>query len=98
MTITGESHVLDVFTNGTVQDLSEMRDHVNDKFPASCKDWITGETLYGEITPLIMKMNQLRDWSHPLVQKLLQLGGNPSMVVNYYGKSCSALDIFGSPQ
>ena len=97
MTITGDSHVLDVITNGTVQELDEIVDHINDAFPASCEHWITKETMHGEITPLFMKMNQFRDWSHPLVQKLLQLGANPSMNINYYGRQCSALDIFGSP-
>jgi hypothetical protein len=96
MTITGDSHVLNVITNGTVQELDEIVDHVNDEFPASRVDSFTKETMHGKITPLFMKMNQFRDWSHPLVQKLLQLGANPSMSINYYGRQCSALDIFGS--
>jgi hypothetical protein len=92
MTIIGDHRVLNVFTNGTVQELDEMRDHVNDKFPA-----INRESVHGETTPLIMKMSQFSDWSHPMVKKLLQLGANPSMNINFYGSQCSALDIFGSP-
>lgn len=97
MPITAESPVLQTFTNGDVQALFERRDRVNDRFPASTEHPFTGATLHGDITPLIMKMNQYRDWNHPLVQELLRLGADPTMVIDYYGRPRSALDIFGPP-
>ena len=46
-----------------------------------------------EITPLIMVINQSANNCDEKVKKLIELGGDIYMKINYYGKQTSALDI-----
>ena len=46
-----------------------------------------------EITPLIMVINQSANNCDEKVKKLIELGGDINMKINYYGKQTSALDI-----
>ena len=46
-----------------------------------------------EITPLIMVINQSANNCDEKVKKLIELGGDIYMKINYYGKQTSASDI-----
>ncbi len=46
-----------------------------------------------EITPLIMVINQSANNCDEKVKKLIELGGDIFMKINYYGKQTSASDI-----
>ena len=94
MSISGDSLTLNTITNGVPEEMKSIPD-VNQRFSAKSQCPFTNKIHHGVITPLVMKMNQFRDWNHPTVHMLLCLGADPAMKIDYYGTRKSALDIFG---
>lgn len=93
--IQGQFELLDAITNfkNTVEQQNIIRLHSNHLFDVTL---ISDKTTVGQISPLVMKLNQYGDWNHPHVQQFLEFGANPNMQMNYYGRRCSAKDIFPS--
>lgn len=98
MPIDGDPDVLQAFTNGDPEAISSFAVNINDELSVTTQDRHTGKTKHGFITPLIMKMNQYRDWNHYLVQHMLALGADPKKKVDWFGTPSSAEYIFGSPE
>lgn len=46
-----------------------------------------------QITPLIMLINQNSNNCIDKINKLLELGADPDMIINYYGSKLNAFDI-----
>ena len=90
----GNSAILYMITNGGPDDMRSIP-NVNATFSATRTCPRTKKSKHGVVTPLVMKLNQFRNWKHPTVQMLLSLGADPTMQIDYYGTSKSALKIFG---
>ena len=79
---------IDVITNGNLEELGNISD------PNQIGQVVSSDgTIISNITPLIMIINQgARDYKSR-VDKLVEIGGNLDMVVDYYNTNTTARDL-----
>lgn len=81
---------IDILTNGSLEELKTIK-NANQVGSVRNKD---DDTIHGEITPLIMIINQgAKDWLKR-VEVLISLGADSNQKINYYGNSMSARDVY----
>ena len=81
---------IDILTNGSLEELKTIK---NPNQVGTIKN-MNDDTTHGEITPLIMIINQgAKDWLKR-VEVLINLGANPNQTINYYGNSMSAKNVY----
>ena len=81
---------IDILTNGSLEELKTIK-NPNQVGTVRNKD---DDTIHGEITPLIMMINQgSKNWLER-TNILISLGADPNEKINYYGNSMSARDVY----
>jgi hypothetical protein len=81
---------IDILTNGSLEDFKTIK-NPNQVGSVRNKD---DDTTYGEITPLIMIINQgSKDWLKR-TEILIGLGADPTQRINYYGNPMNAKEVY----
>ena len=81
---------IDILTNGSLEDLKTIK-NPNQVGAIKNKD---DDTIHGEITPLIIIINQgAKDWLKR-AEILIGLGADPNQTINYYGNSMNAKEVY----
>ena len=81
---------IDILTNGSLEELKTIK-NPNQVGTVRNKD---DDTIHGEITPLIMMINQgSKNWLER-TNILIGLGADPNEKINYYGNLMSPRDVY----
>lgn len=81
---------IDILTNGSLEDFKTIK-NPNQVGTIINKD---DDTTHGEITPLIMIINQgSKDWLKR-AEILIGLGADPNQTINYYGNPMNAKEVY----
>ena len=87
--IRGPSEILKIITNDSPEDLKRL------KYPNQLMKIFTKDTQVekGEITPLVMVINQSSVSVQEKVNALIAAGADPSLSFNYFGNTTTAIEI-----
>jgi len=81
---------INILTNGSLEELKTIK-NPNQVGTIINKD---DNTTHGEITPLIMIINQgIKDWLKR-VETLIGLGADPNQKIIFYGNSMNAKEVY----
>ena len=81
---------IDILINGSPEELKMIK-HPNQVGNIKNMD---DDSIHGEITPLIMIINQgSKDWLKR-VEILIGLGADPTQTINYYGNPMNAKEVY----
>lgn len=87
--IRGQPRNLEIITNGSLDDLRTFQ------YPNQLMKIFTKDTQVekGEITPLVMVINQSCTSVQEKVNALIAAGADPTLSFNYFGKTTTAIEI-----
>ena len=80
---------LQIITNGEIDQYDNIQ-NINKIGKIINKD---SNIEISEITPLIILINQNSSKCNEKINKLIKLGADPNMIINYYGNKFNAFDI-----
>ena len=80
-------HNIEIITNGSISELSSISN------PNQIGSILKSEKNVGQITPLIMLINQNARNCQDKINCLIGIGADPYLTLNYYGRETNAFEI-----